>query len=178
MKIFFTTFLVLLSFSFGGCKGTQDTSILPLTVSKGNTQIHGTVYKIGNTYITTAHSVGDDIAFLSVGKKTNCTLQEKDTKRDIAWMICGDDASFQKKYPNPARKGENIQVGVYRNGSLQFLTGTILDPSTHIRGIDGYGNMHTISGGIKTNLNFLSGDSGAPIFSLETGQWIGIVHTQ
>lgn len=181
-----SSLILISSFFLASCQKEYTLSqigeknILPIVVSKWNNTLLGTVFKVENIYVTAYHTVRDDSAKIHIKNQKNCRVYDRDKKKDIVWISCGENSEnpHKKIYPHLTKIWKYILIPVYRKNKIQYMTGKIIENSAIINSIDSYGNQYTLSGIVLTDVSLKAGDSGAPIFEKDSGRWVGVIHTQ
>ncbi|MBX9808975.1 serine protease [Candidatus Gracilibacteria bacterium] len=129
--------------------------------------------------ITGAHVVRNQQLQYFVGEQ-KYILQNIDYIKDRAFLSKTNDGFDTKKLYSFGVKGglgDSVFAQVTRNNIIVTLTGKIIDASGSVLGYDGQGRITPIQGIILTDIQFISGDSGAPIFNV-SGELIDLVHVQ
>jgi hypothetical protein len=76
-----------------------------------------------------------------------------------------------------ASYGEVVYAQVMRNNKITTLTGMVLDASGSVLGYNQLWRIMSLQWIILTNIQFVPGDSGAPIFNL-SWELVDLVHIQ
>ena len=132
-----------------------------------------------NTLITAYHVVRNQNLTYYVDRDSYI-LRHADTRRDRAFLTKADTPynwEIEKIFEWSRDSSNSITAQVIRNNQVAILTGNILDRSGSILGYNQSGYIVPITGVIITDIWFVSGESGSPIFD-SRGQLIDVVHVQ
>lgn len=144
-------------------------------------QINNTVFTRGtgwkmrdDTVLTAAHVVPDDRGIYTVNNDV-WYLVYRDFGRDIALLSVHTGTIVTEWNMYTSHVGDTVKIPVWREGSVTWLTGSIIATGAYHVAYADNGAIRHIGPVVHTDMRTEVGDSGAPIFDVQ-GNIVDVVH--